>query len=226
MKAHSPRKEDLLPARPTQWRPTSTQAIGGEWLEPISEPPVSTSTSRSPRAGKSGSTLSKRTTSSTCCRLGAGGRVLLFNGRDGEFSASLAANSRKSGLARRRRAHAGPGGPAGRRLSVRAAQARTARLCGAKGGRDGRAALAARHHAPHPGRPRESRAFALERDRGLRAVRRDLDAGNRAESSRLRDARALAVRAAAGVLRRGGRNRRAHSMRCGLPRAPTAASAS
>ncbi len=29
-------------------------------------------------------------------RLGAGGRVLLFNGRDGEFSASLAAGSRKA----------------------------------------------------------------------------------------------------------------------------------
>ena len=96
MKAHSPRKEDLLPARPTQWRPTSTQAIGGEWLEPISGPPASTSTSRSPRAGKSGSTLSKRTTSSTCCRLGAGAQILLFNGRDGEFSASLAAGSRKA----------------------------------------------------------------------------------------------------------------------------------
>ena len=131
----------------------------------------------------------------------------------------------QGGLARRRRAHAGPGGAAGRRLSVRAAQARTARLYGAEGGRDGRAALASRHHAPHPGRPREPRASALERDRGLRAVRRDLDAGNRAGRAawRRRSSAGRPSGSSSSATRR--RRWRALSMRSPA-RAGTAASAS
>ena len=76
--------------------------------------------------------------------------MLLFNGRDGEFAATIGAATRKRAtLTIGERSAAGI--PARRRLSVRAAEARAARLHGAEGGRDGRAPPAAGHHPPHAG---------------------------------------------------------------------------
>ena len=89
-------------------------------------------------------------------------------------------------------------------LPVRAAQARAPRLHGAEGGRDGRLAAAAGDHAAHPGRARQSRAHARERDRGGRAMRHPQRRRRSPSRSKLEafDAR-LDAGAAAGVLRRG-----------------------
>ena len=130
----------------------------------------------------SSSTRSRRTILSTCC----GSR------RTRACSCSMAAtaNSRARSPNPRKNASlivgddAAARGAAGRRLSVRAAQARPPRLYGAKGGGDGRAALHAGPHPPHPGRARQPRAPARQRDRSLRAMRRDLDARGRARPRR------------------------------------------
>ena len=90
------RKEDLLPCRPTRWRPRFSARYGSAWLEPISEPLAFTSIT--PLASGAEVRLDPEQTNYlvNVLRLGAGARVLLFNGRDGEFSASLAARSRKA----------------------------------------------------------------------------------------------------------------------------------
>ena len=131
----------------------------------------------------------------------------------------------QGGFAHRRRANPAAGGAAGRRLSVRAAQARSARLYGAEGGRDGRAPAAADHHPPHPGRAPQFRAPERQRDRGLRAMRRDLDARGRRAGAARAGARRMAGRNGCSSSATRRRDRGARSMRCANARA-TAASAS
>ena len=90
-------------------------------------------------------------------------RVLLFNGRDGEWQAQPrrrgqeGADRRGSASATREQPRAGR--PA---FSVRAAQACPARLSGAEGGGDGRLAPAAGDHPAHPGGAGQSRAHARQ----------------------------------------------------------------
>ena len=74
------------------------QVMGAAWLEPISEPPVSTSISRSPPAREVKLDPQQTNYLVNVLRLGTGAPVLLFNGRDGEFSASLGAGLRKAAL--------------------------------------------------------------------------------------------------------------------------------
>ena len=77
-------------------------------------------------------------------------RVLVFNGRDGEWQATIAGRKRPDAL-EIERADPAAGHPARRHLCVRAAEARAARLHGAEGRRDGRGAPAAGADAPHAG---------------------------------------------------------------------------
>ena len=120
-------------------------------------------------------------------RLKAGDPVLVFNGRDGEWRATLARRQAQI-VARHRGAHARADASARPALPVRPAQACAARLHGAEGGRDGRRAAAAGAHPACPGGAGEPRAHARERDRGGRAVR-DPDAagGLRAAAARAGD---------------------------------------
>ena len=87
-------------------------------------------------------------------RLRPGARVLAFNGRDGEFAATIAAATRKAttlAIGERIRPQEWP--PDVDYLFA-PLEARAARLHGAEGGRDGRAPPAAGRHPPHPGEPR------------------------------------------------------------------------
>ena len=111
-------------------------------------------------------------------RLGAGARVLLFNGRDGEFASALAPASRKSASlssasARGRRNFRPTSTICSRRSSTRASTIwRRRRSRWARGASAG-------DHPAHPGRARQSRAAARQRARSLRAMRRDLAARDR-----------------------------------------------
>ena len=65
------------------------------WPARISPRPASASTTISPRAARSRSRLEQANYLVQCAALGAGARVLVFNGRDGEFAAALAPIERK-----------------------------------------------------------------------------------------------------------------------------------
>ena len=137
-------------------------------------------------------------------RLGAGAPVLLFNGRDGEFSASLDTSSRKAAslaVGAQTRAQEAPPD-----VDYLFAPLKHARLdyMAQKAVEMGARRLAAGHHPPHPGRARQSGASARQRDRGLRTMRRDLDSGDCAGRAARRSAQALAGRAPPRLLRRGG----------------------
>ena len=100
----------------------------------------------------------------TVLRLKSGGRVLVFNGRDGEWSATLVLVKRTAALdvGAKTRAQSRAGGSA---LSVCAAQDGAARLYGAKSGRNGRLAAAAGAHPSWSGRAgqhQRMRANAVE----------------------------------------------------------------
>ena len=103
-------------------------------------------------------------------RLAAGDTILVFNGRDGEWQASIAGRKRPDSLT-----IASPdpaaGSPARPRLRLCAAEARPARLHGAEGGRDGRLVAAAGADPLHPGLTGQRRADARQRHRGRRAMR-------------------------------------------------------
>ena len=71
-------------------------SYGNAWLEPISEPPVFTSPKTWPTGAELKLDPQQTNYLVNVLRLGAGAPVLLFNGRDGEFSASLATSSRKA----------------------------------------------------------------------------------------------------------------------------------
>ena len=97
------------------------------------------------RRGRDGcrSRASRRTTCVNVLRLKPGADVLVFNGRDGEWRAQLAAAGKKAAqlaVVERTREQTAARRPA---LPVLAAQARAPRLHGAEGGRDGRLAAAA-----------------------------------------------------------------------------------
>ena len=103
-------------------------------------------------------------------RLAAGETILVFNGRDGEWQASIAGRKRPDSLTRR-----GPdpaaGSPARPRLRLCAAETCPARLHGAESGRDGGVIAAAGFDPLHPGRQGQRRADARQCHRGRRAVR-------------------------------------------------------
>ena len=86
----------------------------------------------------------------TVLRLKPGAGVLVFNGRDGEWSAEIEGRKRDVALClgAKVRDQTAPGRPA---LSVRAAQIGAARLHGAKGGRDGGIVVTGGTHPPRPG---------------------------------------------------------------------------
>ena len=98
-------------------------------------------------------------------------RILVFNGRDGEWQARARGGRQARRHAARRRAGSPAGGRARHRLPVRAAEARAARLPGAEGDRDGRRPPAARAHPPHHARAGQHRAHARQCHRGGRAMR-------------------------------------------------------
>ncbi len=111
-------------------------------------------------------------------RLGADARVLLFNGRDGEFAATLAASSRKGALLRvgaQTRPQESPPD-----VDYLFAPLKHARLdyMAQKAIEMEEAAQADRHKA-HASLARQPGAPEGQCDRSLRAMRRDLDAGNR-----------------------------------------------
>ena len=71
-------------------------SYGSAWLEPISEPPAFTSPQDLAAGAEVKLDPQQTNYLVNVLRLGAGAPVLLFNGRDGEFSASLATSSRKA----------------------------------------------------------------------------------------------------------------------------------
>ena len=103
-------------------------------------------------------------------RLAAGDTILVFNGRDGEWQASIAGRKRPDSLDDR-----GPdpaaGSPARPRLRLCAAETCPARLHGAEGGRDGGFIAAAGLDPLHPGLEGQRRADARQCHRGRRAMR-------------------------------------------------------
>ena len=139
-----------------------------------------------------------------CCGSAPGAPVLLFNGRDGEFSASLDTSSRKAAslvVGAQTRAQEAP--PDVDYLFAPLKHARLdymAQKAVEMGARRLRPVIT-RHTQVDA---RQSRASARQRDRGLRTVWNHLGSGDRARRAAWRSAQKLAGRAAPRLLRRGG----------------------
>ena len=90
-------RRGFVTLRPTRWRPASTQAMGAHGSNRFPNP---SSLVDQPLARDAEVKLDPQQTNylMNVLRFDSGARVLLFNGRDGEFSASLAAGSRKAAL--------------------------------------------------------------------------------------------------------------------------------
>ena len=151
---------------------------GSAWLEPTSEPHVFTF----PRTWPTGAEVKLDPQQTNylvnVLRLAAGAPVLLFNGRDGEFSASLAASSRKAASlivgARTRPQEAPPD------VDYLFAPLKHARLdymaqkAIEMGARRLRPVITRHTQVSRVNLER----LASQRDRGLRTMRRDLDSGD------------------------------------------------
>ena len=161
---------------------TVTQSWRARWPAPISRRPASASTISRGRDG--GVVADEANYLVNVLRLARGARVLVFNGRDGEFAATLGATTRKRAtltVGERIRAQEFPPD-----VDYLFAPLKHARLdyMAQKAVEMGARAAAARHHAAHPGDARQSRAPRRQCARSRRAVRRHLAAGDRAAASR------------------------------------------
>ena len=138
------------------------------------------------RAGGRRSTLERNQSNylGNVLRLAAGDTVLVFNGRDGEWQASIGGRKRPDSLTIQSQTRPQDRLPRPR-LRVCAAETCAARLHGAEGGRDGRLVAAAGADPLHPGLPGQQRADARQRDRGRRAMRHpEPRRGRRADDAR------------------------------------------
>ena len=76
--------------------PPAVLHAAGRWPAPISPPPASASTTISPPAGRLPLAPEAANYLVNVLRLKPGARVLVFNGRDGEFAAALAVDGKRS----------------------------------------------------------------------------------------------------------------------------------
>ncbi len=142
----------------------------------------------------------------TVLRLPQGATILAFNGRDGEWRATL--TGAKSAAALQLVERSRPQPTAGDvHYCFAPAETCPSRLSGPEGRRDGGERAPAGDDPAHPGGARQPRAYAQQRDRSRRAMRRAQRARGTGPGAVFGPAGRMAAGPPDGVLRRGCRGR-------------------